>query len=72
MVSLNVGIRHLVLEVGDRVLVKKVGIKGKHKLADICESTPYVVVSQPMPDIPFYMVKKENTINKPKPLHHPS
>ena len=29
------GIRHSVLEAGDRVLVKKVGIKGKHKLADI-------------------------------------
>ena len=63
------GIRHSVLEVGDRVLVKKVGIKGKHKLADIWESTPYVVISQPMPDIPLYMVKKENSTNKPKPLH---
>ena len=63
------GIRHSVLEAGDRVLVKKVGIKGKHKLADIWESTPYVVISQPMPDIPLYMVKKENSTNKPKPLH---
>ena len=63
------GIRHSVLEAGDRVLVKKIGIKGKHKLADIWESTPYVVISQPMPDIPLYMVKKENSTRKPKPLH---
>ena len=63
------GIRHSVLEAGDRVLVKKVGIKGKHKLADIWESTPYVVISQPMPDIPLYVVKKENSASKPMPLH---
>ena len=62
-------IRHSVFEARDRVLVKKVGFKGKHKLADIWESTPYVVISQPMPDIPLYMVKKENSTNKPKPLH---
>ena len=48
--------------------VKKVGIKGKHKLADIWESTPYVVISQPMPDIPLYMVKKENSTSKPQPI----
>ena len=63
------GIRHSVLEAGDRVLVKKIGIKGKHKLEDIWESTPYVVISQLMPDIPLYMVKKENSTRKPKPLH---
>ena len=65
----NKGIRHSVLEAGDRVLVKKIGIKGKHKLEDIWESTPYVVISQPMPDIPLYMVKKENSTRKSKPLH---
>ena len=65
----DTGIRHSVLEAGDRVFVKKVGIKSKHKLADIWESTPYVVISQLMPDIPLYMVKKENSTNKPKPLH---
>ena len=51
------------------MLVKKIGIKGKHKLEDIWESTPYVVISQPMPDIPLYMVKKENSTRKPNPLH---
>ena len=63
------GVRNSVLEPGDRVLVKKVGFKGKHKLADIWDSTPYIVQSQPMPDIPVYMVQKEHSTNKPKPLH---
>ncbi|MCG8033934.1 MAG: DDE-type integrase/transposase/recombinase, partial [Candidatus Thiodiazotropha taylori] len=54
---------------GDRVLVKKVGIKGKHKLADIWETNTYIVTSQPMPDIPVYLVKEENSSSKPKLLH---
>ena len=40
------GIRHPTLDAGDRVLVKKVGIKDNHKLADIWVSTTYVVISQ--------------------------
>ena len=63
------GVRHSSLEPGDRVLVKKVGIKGKHKLADIWESSPYIIKSQPMPDIPVYLVKKENSNNRPRTLH---
>ena len=63
------GVRYSVLEPGDRVLVKKVGIKGKHKLADIWEAIPYLVKSQPMPDIPVYLVQKENSTNKPRTLH---
>ena len=34
------GVRHSVLEPGDRVLVKKVGFQGKHKIANIWDSTP--------------------------------
>ena len=63
------GVRNSVLEPGDRVLVKKVGIKGKHKLADIWESNPYIIQSQPMPDVPVYLVKKENSTSKPRTLH---
>lgn len=63
------GIRHSVLEPGDRVLVKKEGFKGKHKLADIWELSPYIVQSQPMPDIPVYIVQKENSNSKPRTLH---
>ena len=63
------GVRHSSLEPGDRVLVKKVGIKGKHKLADIWESSPYIIKSQPMPDITGYLVQKENSNNRPRTLH---
>lgn len=37
-------IRESRLEVGDRVLVMKVGLQGKHKLADKWEQEPYLVV----------------------------
>ena len=62
-------VKHIVLLPGDRVLVKKVGIQGKHKLADLWESKTYIVSSQPMPDIPVYEVKEENVNSKPKLLH---
>ena len=62
-------VKHSVLEPGDRVLVKKVGIQGKHKLADIWESSTYKVISQPMPDIPVFEVKQENANFKPRLLH---
>ena len=63
------GVKHSILEPGDRVLVKKVCIKGKHELADIWESNPYIIQSQPMSDVSVYAVKKEHTNNKPRTLH---
>ena len=62
-------VRNAILEEGDRVLVKKVGFQGKHKLADIWEPCTYVVLSQPMPDIPVYYLQKEGSSAKPKLLH---
>ena len=62
-------VRNATVEAGDRVLVKKVGIKGKHKLADIWEPYTYVVVKQPMQDIPVFSVQKEGSTAKPKLLH---
>lgn len=47
------------LAVGDLVLVRNVSLRGKNKLADKWEETPYIVVSQPNPDIPVYEVKKD-------------
>lgn len=46
---------------GDRVLVKNVGLRGKQKLADRWERQPYIILSQPNPDIPVYTVKSENS-----------
>ena len=57
------------LEPGDRGLLRKVGIKGKHKLADIWDSETYLVLRKPMPDVPVYVVQKENSNAKPRTLH---
>ena len=61
--------RSSVIEPGDRVLVRNVGIRGKHKLADRWEHTPYIVKDQPNPDIPVYAVQQEGSRKKPRILH---
>ena len=62
--------RSSVLFPGDRVLVKNVSIRGKHKLADRWEHDPYIVVSQPNFDIPVYEVKREGArFKKSRTLH---
>ena len=40
----------------------KVGIQGKHKLADLWEAEPYINRSQPIPDMPVFRV--ENSAGK--------
>ena len=57
------------LQIGDRVLVQNVGIRGKHKLADLWENTPYVISDAPMQDMPVYKVKPENAKGPIKTLH---
>ena len=37
--------------------MKNVGLRGKRKIADRWEKTPYIVKSQPNPDIPVYEVQ---------------
>ena len=61
-------VRESGLELGDRVLVKKVGIKGKHKLADRWDQQTYIVVAQPNPGIPVFKVRNELN-NKYRILH---
>ena len=39
--------------------MRKFGILGKHKLADLWESEPFINRSQPIPDIPVLRVEKE-------------
>ena len=51
---------HSTLHEGYRVLVKNVGLRGKHKLADRWERTPCIIKSQPNPDIAVYEVQSEN------------
>ncbi|XP_073792914.1 retrovirus-related Pol polyprotein from transposon opus [Danio rerio] len=57
------------VEVGDRVLIKNVNIRRKHKIADRWESTVYVVVKQPNADIPVYVVRPENGDGSERILH---
>lgn len=56
------------LESGDRVLVKNLGLQGKHKLQSRWKEVPYVVVSQ-MPNLPVYRVKQEDGNGGIRTLH---
>jgi hypothetical protein len=58
-----------ILEVGDRVLVRNVGLVGRHKLADRWRNDVYIVVKQSNPNIPVYEVKPESGTGKSKVLH---
>jgi hypothetical protein len=49
------------LNPGDRVLVKITAYDGKHKIADKWENDAYEVIKQPVPDIPVYVVRRENS-----------
>lgn len=59
-------VRYSALQPGDRVLVRNVGIRGKHKLADTWEAEAYIVKRQPMQDIPVYEVYKEQRGSRSK------
>lgn len=56
------------LEVGDRVLLKNWGLKGKHKLQTRWSPIPYKVIGK-MPNLPVYQLKKESGIGKVKTVH---
>ena len=53
-------IRGSVPEVGDRVLVKNVGPRGKHKIADKWEDSAYLMVDQKDVNIPVFCIQNEN------------
>lgn len=50
-------------------MVKIVAFEGKHKLANRWEEEPYVVLDRPNPDIPVYIVRKENGEKRKITLH---
>lgn len=62
-------VRESTLEVGDRVLVRNVGLKGKNKLADKWEQDPYIVIKIPNKDTPVYQVQKESGNGRIRTLH---
>ncbi|KAL5007479.1 hypothetical protein ScPMuIL_016285 [Solemya velum] len=49
-----------IIELGDKVLVKVLAFKGKHKLADKFEENIYEVIDQPHKDIPVYIVRSSD------------
>ncbi|XP_033729924.1 uncharacterized protein LOC117319196 [Pecten maximus] len=65
----DVRIRGAFVRDGDRVLVKTVAFEGKHKLADKWEEEIYVVLDQPNPDMPVYVVQKEDCGGRKRTLH---
>lgn len=56
------------LDVGDRVLVRNIRLRGKHKLADKSEAVVHVVVNR-RGDLPVYTVKPENKDGPLRTLH---
>lgn len=61
-------VRNQILEKGDRVLVRNLGITGKHKLQERWNSLPYVVLAQ-LPNLPVYCVKPERGTGIVKTMH---
>lgn len=57
------------LEIGDVVLVRKVGIKGRQKLKDKWIDTPYVVIEKPNVTIPVYKVRPISAKGPTRTLH---
>lgn len=54
---------------GDKVLVKIVAHDGRHKIADKWEQDVYDVISRPNPDIPVFVVRKEDNTGRTRTLH---
>ena len=69
-VNYDLKARNSVLSLGDLVLVKNVGLHGKHTIADMWGHKPYVVVSQPNRDMPVYEVKDTSTRARKTRLLH--
>lgn len=61
-------VRDQPLQEGDRILIRNVGLTGKHKLQDRWKSIPYVVVKK-LPNLPVYKVKPEQGPGNFKTLH---
>ena len=54
---------------GDLVLVKQVGLKGKHKIADKWDTEPYVVIGKPDEKMPVYEIRRHDGTGKARTVH---
>ena len=66
--TFNKKVRGSTVEVGDRVLVRNVGLRGKQKIADRWQEDVYVVVGKPNEEIPVFEVRRENGSSSSKSL----
>ena len=57
------------LKTGDLVLVCQKGFKGKHKIQDKWENTPYKVVEQKDPNLPVFLVENTENPTRSRVLH---
>ena len=62
-------VRYSKLEVGDRVLVRNVSVRGKNKLGDKWERNPYIVIEKPNLDLPVFKVQQEENKGPIRALH---
>lgn len=65
----NKGVRGANPQPGDVVLVRKLGFKGKHKLANKWEEEPYKVLRKPCMDSPVYVVRRLDDEGPERTLH---
>ena len=65
----DIRVRGSVPEIGDLVLVKLVGLTGKHKLADKWETEPYRIIGKPDASMPVYVVQRSDGVGKERTLH---
>lgn len=62
-------IRGATVQVGDRVLVRNVGLRGKQKLANKWEDEVYKVLEQPSEEFPVFVVRREDGVGRKRTLH---
>ncbi|KAL6491410.1 hypothetical protein MHYP_G00017550 [Metynnis hypsauchen] len=56
------------LETGDRVLLRNLGLRGKHKLESKWSTEPYVVTGK-LPNLPVFKIKREDGRPGTKTIH---
>ena len=62
-------VREATLDIGDRVLIRNVGLRGKNKLADKRDKDPYNVIDIPDRNVPVYKAQRESGNPTVRTLH---
>ena len=61
--------RGAIPQIGDRVLVRNTGLKGKHKIANKWQKEVFLVVDQIDPSIPVYQIQPETGKGRLRTVH---